>query len=624
MKKFITKILVLALLAIPVGVVLRAEAATNWNTTGNYVVAENYLGSDYNHNVTLVQDGSGNLTGNGSSGPYTWQITSGTVTGNSIDFYANYTATADAVTPLTIMHMTGTIASDGTMSGNWSDNYQGGARSGTWATISGNAHYNVPIVLSSPTLMIWPPNENTDYPPYAPNTIFQANVNFDGGVTLSDFKAVEIRLYHDSTLLATNTAKPALFSSYPDAPGVTDLFGRGDTADIVSDPNWNIGAYSPNMNPNKVKFILTAQDDSVYEADGVLDAHSADILNVGVLHAEDFGYVNYNVGGGLGILKGYTAGFGVTDNTFEGATSVVVKLYSGPSESDLLQTNTFKQAKFNLNITGTQFSSPFDISGTFNYALDGYWTNVRQAEYGQSVPATRVVAIVTLANGKVVTAENTLTLGQSGNFCDVRRASDINAGPDLGGTGHMATNFTGSTGSAGDTWISLYDPTPCGSAPVINGSVTLDADVLIHPFNNNKGGGLLALYNTGGSGLYLAINDAGNTDKLVLSTVNATTGKLTKLTSIPLGAGGIAENKWYHLKMVVTTDGTYVTVTGDVTKHLVATDPNSAPSGAVGTQLSYTGLLSSIGVQSSGNVGLMANATSAVVDTSITNFVLTH
>ena len=128
----------------------------------------------------------------------------------------------------------------------------------------------------------------------------------------------------------------------------------------------------------------------------------------GTLSAEDFGVVNYDVGGGLGTLKGYTAGFGLTGTTFAGATSVVVQLYSA---GDLLQTNTAILAKFNADITGTQFSSPFDVSGTFDYTTDGYWTNVREAEYGQSIPATKVVATVTLANGKVVTAENTNPTG---------------------------------------------------------------------------------------------------------------------------------------------------------------------------------------------------------------------
>src|SRR5262249_18135523 len=45
-------------------------------------------------------------------------------------------------------------------------------------------------------------------------------------------------------------------------------------------------------------------------------------------------------------------------------------------------------------------------------------------------------------------------------FRDVRRAGDINAGVDLGGTGHSALNFTGSAGSAGDTWLTMYDETP--------------------------------------------------------------------------------------------------------------------------------------------------------------------
>ena len=250
-----------------------SAAAPNWNAAGAYIVAFEYQGNDYFHDVTLAQSNTGVLSGNGGSpvgaNVYTWVITTGAVSGDTIDFYANYTATPDAVTPLTTMHVVGTIASSGAMSGTWSDNYQGGTRTGTWTTASGSAQ-----------------------------------------------------------------ALP------------------------------------------------------------------------GTLAAEDFGVVNYNTG--LGILKGYTAGFGLTGATFAGAQSVVVQLYSSTT---LLQTNTAILPKFNADITGTQFSSPFDVSGTFDYATDGYWVNVRAAQYGQSVPATRVVATVTLASGKVVTAENTLLVG---------------------------------------------------------------------------------------------------------------------------------------------------------------------------------------------------------------------
>ena len=141
MMKFITGAALAAVMAVPVSAAF--AAAPLWDATGAYQVAFNYLGSDYGHDMNLTQDNAGALTGNGGSpigaNTYTWVITSGSVSGNTIDFYANYTATADAVTPQTTMHVTGVIANDGTMTGTWSDNYQNGDRSGTWKTTSGAA-----------------------------------------------------------------------------------------------------------------------------------------------------------------------------------------------------------------------------------------------------------------------------------------------------------------------------------------------------------------------------------------------------------------------------------------------------------------------------------------------------
>ena len=274
MKKIIAGVFVGGLGLVSIFGIMSASATTvtQWNTTGAYTVAFNYLGSDYSHDMNLVQDSSGNLTGNGGSpvgaNVYTWVITSGSVSGSNVNFSANYTATTDAVSPQTVMAVVGTVATDGKMSGTWSDNYQGGSRSGTWSTISGAA-----LALSAS------------------------------------------------------------------------------------------------------------------------------------LSAEDFGVVNYD--SGLGQIKGYTAGFGLTNATFSGVQSVVVELYSG---SQLLQTNR-STAKVGVDITGAQISSPFDVSGTFDYATDGYWTNVRETEFGQSLAATRVVATVTLSDGRVVTAENTSLTG---------------------------------------------------------------------------------------------------------------------------------------------------------------------------------------------------------------------
>jgi hypothetical protein len=258
----------LSLLAAPLLPAVALAATPTWDVTGTYVTSF-VLGTDaYAHSMVLTQDVNGNVTGNGgypATGPqsYTWHVTSGTVSGNQVTLTAVY----DTGAPGIVTHMTGTVAPNGTLSGIWDDNYNGGTRNGTWSTTSGTA------------------------------------------------------------------------------------------------------------------------------------------MTLGSLHAEDFGVVNYDTG--LGMLKGYSAGFGLTNATFAGAQSVVVKLYSGAT---LLQTNT-ATAKVGIDITGNQISSPFDVSGTFNYVTDGYWVNTREAQYGQSMPATKVVATVTLANGKVVTAENTMLSG---------------------------------------------------------------------------------------------------------------------------------------------------------------------------------------------------------------------
>ena len=110
---------------------------SNWvfsSLTGQYVISF-VLGGTYDHDIFLTNT-AGVLTGNGgypAGGPYsyTWDITSGTVSGNTISFDAIYTGGPDAVG--TVMSVTGTIQPDGTVSGTWNDNYLGGYREGTWS-----------------------------------------------------------------------------------------------------------------------------------------------------------------------------------------------------------------------------------------------------------------------------------------------------------------------------------------------------------------------------------------------------------------------------------------------------------------------------------------------------------
>jgi hypothetical protein len=207
----------------------------------------------------------------------------------------------------------------------------------------------------------------------------------------------------------------------------------------------------------------------------------------------------------------------------------------------------------------------------------------------------------------------------------VRRGDDITVGSDLGGTGQLAMNFTGGAGPAGDTWIAVYDETPIDGTVknVFGGNVSLSADVLMHPYNNTKGAGLLALFNEGAGkkGLALIVYDAGNSDALILATVDQA-GKMVALKSAALGSK-IQENAWYHLSMAVSVASGKFSVTGSVFKHATATDPGSSyVKPALGTLAYGPVTLASQGLSSSGEVGIVASARSANVDTSVANFAI--
>jgi hypothetical protein len=112
-----------------------------WNVTGNWGLDYIYNGvhNPSLYDVQLTQT-NGVLTGTGKyplgavSPSYQWGVT-GTVVGNTVNITAVYTVGAVGTT----MTMAGTIASDGTMTGTWSDNY-GGTRTGEWSSSTGVAN----------------------------------------------------------------------------------------------------------------------------------------------------------------------------------------------------------------------------------------------------------------------------------------------------------------------------------------------------------------------------------------------------------------------------------------------------------------------------------------------------
>ena len=99
------------------------------------------------------------------------------------------------------------------------------------------------------------------------------------------------------------------------------------------------------------------------------------------------------------------------------------------------------------------------------------------------------------------------------------------------------------------------------------------------PFNNTKGAGVVALLNegVGKKGLALILHEAGNTDTLVLATVDgdpAKKGRLTTQASMSL-KGQINGDVWYRLIMTLSktdppagsTAAPKWTVTGTVFTH---------------------------------------------------------
>jgi hypothetical protein len=270
-------------------------------------------------------------------------------------------------------------------------------------------------------------------------------------------------------------------------------------------------------------------------------------------------------------------------------------------------------------IAGAAFAPPLIAS----FSLDGLSLTTADAQ-------TRVC----LVSNATVAVSNATAFSYHDNFRDTLRGADINAGVDLAGGNHPALNFTGSANTAGGTWMTVLDTdpsTPDEDSPFeFRLGLHLSADVLIHRFNNTKGVGLLAGFNEqpGARGLALILWDAGNSDVLQLFTVDPA-GKLTSLKGLGLGSA-IAENAWYRLELdilpvleldILPVGGGRFEITGTVSKHLTPADPDSDIQAQV-AQLIFSGPLPAGVDARSGEVGIIARAISAAVDSSVTNFVV--
>ncbi len=117
-----------------------AVCGTFWNVTSVTEFTFNLTGdpTGYTHHATLTQNGQ-SVGGDGGypvtgGDVYHWNITSGSVVGNALSLTWTYDLGASGTNHV----MNGTIASDGSISGTWSDDF-GGTRTGTFTAPVGSA-----------------------------------------------------------------------------------------------------------------------------------------------------------------------------------------------------------------------------------------------------------------------------------------------------------------------------------------------------------------------------------------------------------------------------------------------------------------------------------------------------
>lgn len=216
-----------------------AVTPPNWNVSGAYVVNFVLGAGTYAHDMNLTQSVPGIVTGSGGypvGGPYAyhWNVTSGSVAGDTISLTSLYDVGAAG----TVMHMTGTIAPNGSMSGVWDDNF-GGFRTGTWSTASG-----VAVALVAPTVpVITLPSSNS-----CVTSANQLLIDWTDSVGLAPIK-YQYQAFSDSayTALIYDSGITLTASQIP-TPGTPDgvYFVRvraQDANGLMS--NWSNGALNP-------------------------------------------------------------------------------------------------------------------------------------------------------------------------------------------------------------------------------------------------------------------------------------------------------------------------------------------------------------------------------------------
>lgn len=207
----------------------------------------------------------------------------------------------------------------------------------------------------------------------------------------------------------------------------------------------------------------------------------------------------------------------------------------------------------------------------------------------------------------------------------------------------IGSNYRGSTGSAGDLWLGIYDGTPQPANQSMYHLVIRGSGSPCYPLGAH-GPGFVALYNEGkGKFLHLWAEEAGNSDayalrlctwkpsgipipcktlsiKYLSQTIDPACFLARNVAPYPGWATWHEVPKWTQSQMVLSVNGDQFTVDGTLTPYTNPNDPSSPlRSTACGT-IHYSGSLKALGLSQTGNIGFAGAAVNSFVSSSMTKF----
>lgn len=220
--------------------------------------------------------------------------------------------------------------------------------------------------------------------------------------TAADVQNVVINLYKGSTLLATNTSKNKLFTTYSSFSSLSAPFDVFGTFDYEEDGCWAYSGWKGANSdiPSQAVIIVTFKNGLVKTAINNNLTGDTSIFTKGDVIATDFGVMNSSG------VKGYTVGFNLKDANASDVDSIEIKLYKG---SVLLATN-ISNGILEKYPNYTSLSAPFDVCGTFDYVADGCWAYSGWLGKNIDVPTMAVIKVI-FKNGIERIAINTNLTG---------------------------------------------------------------------------------------------------------------------------------------------------------------------------------------------------------------------